>query len=96
MITNLTGPIGTISTMASVSQAHISNFFVLLPMLSANLAVLNLLPVPALDGARMVFVAIEWIFRKPINRKVEGYIHTIGMLVLFAFVIVVDLLHFIL
>ncbi len=96
LITNLTGPIGTISTMASVSQAHISNFFVLLPMLSANLAVLNLLPVPALDGARMVFVAIEWIFRKPINRKVEGYIHTIGMLVLFAFVIVVDLLHFIL
>ena len=66
---------------------------VLFPLISVNLAVFNLLPIPALDGARMVFTAIEWIFKKPINRKVEGYIHSIGLIVLFALVIFLDVFN---
>jgi regulator of sigma E protease len=54
--------------------------------------VFNLLPVPALDGCRMVFILIEWIRRKPINRKVEAYINGIGLVVLFALVLLIDLL----
>ncbi len=95
-ILGMTGPVGTITTIASATQASFANFFLLLPLISANLAVFNWLPIPALDGARMVFVLYEWIFRKPVNRKVEAYIHSIGMMILFAFVIVVDLLHIIL
>jgi regulator of sigma E protease len=64
------------------------------PMLSMNLALFNILPVPSLDGARAVFVLIEMIFRKPVNRKVEGYIHTIGLFLLLGMVIFFDIYHF--
>ena len=55
----------------------------------------NLLPVPALDGARIVFCLIEWIFKKPVNRKVEAVIHGVGLVLLLGFAILVDLLQFI-
>jgi regulator of sigma E protease len=89
------GPITTITTIASATQMNFANFFLLLPLISANLAVFNLLPFPALDGARMVFVALEGIFRKPVvSRNVEAYIHFGGLIVLFAFVIIIDIIHF--
>lgn len=94
-LTAVGGPIATISTMATVTQASFANFFLLLPLISANLAAFNLLPFPALDGARSVFIIIEWIRGKPINRKVEGYIHMIGLFVLLAFVVLVDILYLI-
>ena len=68
------------------------NFLVLLPLIAANLAIFNILPIPALDGSKIVFTAIEWIRGKPINRKVENIIHTVGLLLLFGFVIVIELL----
>lgn len=95
-LNNIGGPIATVSVIASAAQMNIANIFLLLPLISANLAVFNLLPFPSLDGARMVFVLIEWIRGKPINRKVEGYIHTGGLIFLFSFIIIVDLLFFIL
>ena len=95
-LNNVGGPIATISVMATVTQASFANIFLLLPLIAANLAVFNLLPFPALDGAHMLFVFIEWIRGKPINRKVEAYIHAAGLFILFAFVILVDILYFIL
>ena len=62
-------------------------------LISANLAVMNLLPLPALDGSRMVFTTIEWIRGKPINRKIEAVIHTVGFILLFAFALLADLLQ---
>ena len=88
------GPFTTISTIAEYSQVNIANLFVFLPFIAANLAVFNILPIPALDGSRMVFTTIEWIRGKPINRKVEGYIHFGGLIILFALVIIVDIYHF--
>lgn len=95
-LNNVGGPIATITVMATVTQASFANLFLLLPLIAANLAVFNLLPFPALDGAHMLFVFIEWIRGKPINKKVEAYIHTIGLFILFAFVVLVDILYFIL
>ncbi len=95
-ITNLGGPVTTITTIAEVTAVSFANLLLLLPVIAANLAVFNLLPFPALDGARMLFVLIEMIFRKPVNRKVEGLIHTIGLFILLGFVVVVDILHFVL
>ena len=92
-IADIGGPFTTISTIAEYSQQNIANLFVFLPFISANLAVFNLLPIPALDGSRMVFTTIEWIRGKPINRKVEGYIHFAGLIILFALVIFVDIYH---
>lgn len=95
-ITSLGGTVTTVITMAEATKANFSNLLLLLPLISINLSVFNLLPIPALDGARMVFVAIEGIRGKPINRNVEGWIHFIGLIVLLAFVVVVDILHFVL
>ena len=94
-IKNLGGPITTISSIASASQQSMLNLLLLFPLIAVNLAVFNLLPIPALDGARMVFVGIEGIRRKPINRDLEGKIHGIGLIILFSFVIIVDLLQLI-
>lgn len=90
------GPITTITTIAAATQTSWLNLLILIPMISANLAVFNLLPLPALDGSHIVFTVIEWIRGKPIDRKKENMIHFVGLCVLFAFVIIVDILHFVL
>lgn len=95
-ISAIGGPITTISTIASITQASFSNLLLLIPLISANLAVFNLLPIPALDGSHVVFTTIEAIRKKPIKRETENLIHTIGLLVLFGAVILIDILHFIL
>ena len=90
------GPVATISTIASTTQANPINLLVLIPLISANLAIFNVLPVPALDGSHVVFTLIEWIRKKPIKRETENLIHTIGIFVLFGAVILIDILHFLL
>ena len=95
-ISNIGGTIATVVTVAEATHRSFANLMLLFPLISINLAVFNLLPFPALDGARMVFVGIEGVRGKPINRKVEGMIHFIGLMVLLAFVLVVDILHFVL
>lgn len=87
------GPITTVQTIAISTQANFKNLVLLFPLIAVNLAVFNLLPIPALDGARMVFVIIEWIFKKPVPRHIEARIHGIGLMVLFALVILIDILH---
>lgn len=95
-ISQIGGPITTISTIASFTQQDLSTTLILIPLLSANLAVFNALPFPALDGSHVFFTTIEWIRKKPLNRKVENIIHTAGLAILFGFVIIVDILHFVL
>ena len=90
-INDVGGPITTISFMSEAVGASLMNLLILIPLISINLAVFNLLPIPALDGARMVFVTIEWIRRKPINPVIENRIHGIGLLILFGLVIILDL-----
>jgi regulator of sigma E protease len=88
---------GTVTTLTLTAEAvSIGGFQYLLYMgsfLGVNLAVFNLLPVPALDGSRVVFCAIEGIRKKPVSRKVEGVIHTIGLIALMLFAVFVDLQH---
>lgn len=56
-------------------------------LLTANLGVMNLLPIPALDGGRLLFLIIEWIRRKPMNEKVENYINAAGFFLLMALMV---------
>ena len=95
-ITEMGGTITTIATMAEYTAINPANLLIFIPLFSANLAVFNLLPFPALDGAHVLFTVIEWIRGKPINRKVENTIHFVGICILFAFVVIVDILHFVL
>lgn len=87
------GPITTVSIIATQAAQGPSTLLFLMPLIAANLAVFNLLPFPALDGSHVIFTTIEWIRKKPINRTVEAYIHFFGLVILFAFVILVDILH---
>ncbi len=93
-ITSLGGPVTTINMIASYSQQNISYLTLLLPLIAVNLAVFNLLPIPALDGCQMLFVLIEWIRKKPIKREVVNTINNVGLFVLLGFVILVDILQF--
>lgn len=93
-LSDMGGTVTAISQIAEVSKLGINNFLLLLPMLAMNLALFNILPIPALDGARCVFVLIEWIARKPVPRKIENIIHTVGLFVLLGLVLFFDVYHF--
>lgn len=95
-ITQMTGTVGTITTIATMASQSMSYLLVFIPLIAANLAIFNLLPIPSLDGAHILFTIIEWIRGKPINRKVENMIHFVGLCVLLGFVVIVDILHFVL
>lgn len=87
------GTITVIGTIAQMSQMGFDAFLYVVAIISANLAVMNLLPVPALDGSRMVFTLIEMIFRKPVPRKVEAVIHTVGLILLLLLAVFLDIFH---
>lgn len=95
-ITSLGGPVTTINMIASYTQMSFSYLLLLLPLIAVNLAVFNLLPIPALDGFQMIFVLIEWIRKKPVKRTIVNAVNNIGLIVLLGFVIVVDILQFVL
>lgn len=88
---NVAGPTATVSVMGEMLNISMLNILILVPLISVNLALFNLLPVPALDGARMVFVGIEWARGKPINPEIENRINLFGLLFLFGLVIVADI-----
>lgn len=87
------GPVTTITVTAQAASSSILQFLNISALIGVNLAVFNLLPVPALDGSKVVFCLIEWIRKKPINRNVEAIIHLVGIIALFAFAILVDILQ---
>ncbi|MBQ8876352.1 MAG: site-2 protease family protein [Clostridia bacterium] len=89
------GPATTIKLTSEVAASGMQNFLSIAAFIGVNLAVFNLLPVPALDGCKVIFCIIEWIRKKPVNRKVEAIINFIGLIALFGFAILVDLLQFI-
>lgn len=91
----VSGPVGTVGTIGeAVSSQEVEGFrltyvFYLFSFVSINLGVMNLLPIPALDGGRILFVLIEMIRRKPIDKKYEGMIHLVGMALLLAFMVII-------
>ncbi len=96
-LSDISGPVGIISSIGETYEATASkgiatiiiNMANFLAILSANLGVFNLLPLPALDGGRLVFLIIEAIRRKPIPADKEGLIHMVGFVALIGFAIFV-------
>ncbi len=83
----LIGPIGLAGAIRSASNMGISYLLGFTAMISVNLAVLNILPFPALDGGRLLIVLLERIFRKKFSKRVVGYIHAAGFLILITLMI---------
>lgn len=89
-LNQLSGPVGVTEAISeAASSTNIKNLLLILAMITVNLGVFNLLPLPALDGGRMFFMLIELIRGKPVNRKVEGYVHSIGMALLLVLMVVI-------
>ena len=65
------------------------NIFNISILLSANLGVMNLLPIPALDGGRLVFLLIEAVRRKRLNPELEGRVHLVGLMALMVLMVLV-------
>lgn len=87
---DVAGPVGVVNVIGNVVEqskpegmvAVMLNLFNMAVMISANLGVMNLLPIPALDGGRLVFCIIEAVRGKPINKEKEGMVHFVGMILL--------------
>ncbi|MEW5805572.1 MAG: RIP metalloprotease RseP [Patescibacteria group bacterium] len=88
---NLTGPIGIVSFTSNVIKAGLSQTFSFIALISLNLAVFNLLPLPALDGGRIVFVTWEIIAKKPVPAKYESWVHSLGMVLLLSLLVLVTI-----
>ena len=83
-VSDLSGPVGVVSAMSTVAKTGLLDFIFFAGFLAVNIGVMNLLPLPALDGGRIFFVLFEIIFRRPIPRDKEGYVHFVGFILLIA------------
>lgn len=94
---DLSGPVGVVDAIGTAYEETKDEGTVIMWMnllnmavlLSANLGVMNLLPLPALDGGRLVFLLLEAVRRRPVNREVEGMVHFAGLMLLMVLMVVV-------
>lgn len=97
-LSDLAGPVGTVSVIAQAASVDISGAINLMAMITVNIGIFNLLPIPALDGGKLIFLIVEGIRRKPVNPKYEGWVTAAGFVILFGFMIILffqDILHLI-
>ncbi len=95
MQADLAGPVGIAYMTKQMADLGLSYLLQFAAMLSINLAIINALPFPALDGGRILFLLIEKIQGKPVSRKTEGRAHTIGFILLISLMIYVTFRDFI-
>lgn len=86
---DMSGPVGITEQMTQVASYGFEYLIYLAALIAINLGVMNLLPIPALDGGRIFFLLIEMIRGKPINREIEGRIHGGALILLFILMIVI-------
>ena len=85
----VTGPVGIASVVGNSARTGVTDLLMIIAVISANLAVINMVPFPALDGGRVVVVIIEAIIRRPINSKIIGWVNGIGFILLIGLMLVV-------
>ena len=90
-VKNLSGPVGILRTVNDTKSSGFVNLIYLLALLSLNVGFINLIPFPAFDGGRILFLAIEKIIGKPIKPEVENMINNIGFFLLLGLVALVTL-----
>ena len=88
-LSQISGPVGTASIISEASSAGLRPFLVMVAMITINVGVFNLLPIPAMDGGRLLFLLIELIRRKPVPAKYEAWVHGVGMVLMLVFIAVV-------
>ena len=88
-VDQVSGPVGVTEAIGEAAKEGSYNLLFLTALIALNLGIFNLLPLPALDGGRIVFQLIELIRGKPVNPKYEGYVHFAGLVLLMLLMILV-------
>lgn len=86
-ISAVSGPVGVTAAIGSVAKQNLSSILPIMALITINLGLFNLLPIPALDGGRLFFILIEMITRKKIPAKYESAIHAAGFIILILFML---------
>ncbi len=88
-VSDVTGPVGTVYVIQEVTQmGGLDVYLELIALISVNLGVMNLLPIPGLDGSRLLFLLVEAVRRKPVRRELEGAIHAAGFILLMGLMVI--------
>ena len=96
-INQMSGPVGITKVMVEAAETSASSLFSIFVIIAMNLGIFNLLPIPALDGGRILIMLIEWITKKRISMKVQGIMNAtvfILLILLMLFVTFKDILSF--
>ena len=88
-LNDVSGPVGIVNQIGSSAESGLLSLLMLMAMITINLGIFNLLPIPALDGGRLLFLIIELIRRKPIPPEREGVVHFVGLALLMILMLVV-------
>jgi regulator of sigma E protease len=99
-LNDISGPVGVVSIISEVSEVGFSQSFFagfrvslyMAALITVNVGIINLIPIPALDGARFVFFAVEAVRRKPVKAEIEGMIHFFGFAALMVFMLLITVL----
>ena len=96
---DMAGPVGAASVVTQAAQAGletsfldaVNNILYMMMIITVNLGIVNLLPLPALDGGRFLFMVIEVVIRRPVPQKYEGWVHAAGFILLLGFIAVITI-----
>ena len=88
-LSEISGPVGTATIIQQASAQGLRTFLVMVAMITINVGVFNLLPIPALDGGRLLFLLVEMVRRKPVPAKYEAWVHGVGLILMLGLIAVV-------
>lgn len=88
-ISAVSGPVGVTVAIGNMAKQSLADILPVMALITINLGIFNLLPVPALDGGRLLFILIEMVFRKPVPQKYEAAVHTAGFVILIALMLII-------
>jgi regulator of sigma E protease len=81
------GPVGIVSLVGEAAERSFFDVLFLAAYISINLGIVNLLPIPALDGGRVVFILVEMVRGKPVDPDKEGFVHLVGFVILLSLMV---------
>ena len=90
-LNEVSGPVGVASVLGQATKIGLDTLLPILALITVNLGIFNLFPLPALDGGRILFVIVEMIIGKPVKPKYENLIHSIGFALLMIFAVLITL-----
>lgn len=88
-ISAVSGPVGVTAVIGSAAKQSLMSLLPIMALITINLGIFNLLPIPALDGGRLIFILFEMIFRKKVPSKYEALVHAVGFALLIGFMLLV-------